>query len=149
MLARLRAVAFTTLLWAVAFCVVGVVYGLYRAWTMAPPDIPIGVARLRIVELMPLVFAAWGAISGAVFAILLSLAERRRSLADLSVVRTALWGAIGSGIAPAVILLVALSQTGWMPVIPSLVLVGVTATLGCVLAGGQLALARRAPQSLP
>jgi len=71
-----------------------------------------------------------GLLSGVGFATILSLAERRRALHDLSLIRVGLWGCVGSA---AIALLMGTDGS-----------VGVmTAALGAMFATGSVALARR------
>jgi hypothetical protein len=44
--------------------------------------------------------AVFGAVSGAAFAVLLSLVDGRRTIRDLSIIRAALWGGLGTAAFP-------------------------------------------------
>src|SRR5204863_9308503 len=85
-----------------------------------------------------------GAVSGGVFAIVLMIAERRRSLAELSFTRTALWGAVGSLSLPAAFMVRDAIQSG---VLIEGRLAGLsvvlTAGLGAACAPGTLRIARQ------
>jgi ABC-type lipoprotein release transport system permease subunit len=72
-----------------------------------------------------------GLVSGVGFGILLSLTERRKSIGDLSLSRTALWGFVGAAALPLL--------TGMQDV-----LVFVTGPLGAVFAAASVAIARSA-----
>ncbi|HEV2180795.1 MAG TPA: hypothetical protein VGR59_10760, partial [Gemmatimonadaceae bacterium] len=67
--------------------------------------------------------------------------------ADLSMLRTTLWGGFGSGSAPAVVMTVAYVRTGPRVILPYVLFVAATASLGAAMAAGSLALARRAPSA--
>ena len=81
LLRRLRGIIGTGLTWAVGwagiFAVAGVIFGA--------GSVP-GVA---------VVFGFTGLVAGGAFAVILSIAERRHRLEDLSLWRTALWGGFG------------------------------------------------------
>lgn len=86
----------------------------------------------------------WGAVSGGVFAIVLMIAERRRSLAELSFTRTALWGALGSLSLPAAVMARDAIQSGVLIEGRLLLLpVMLTAGLGAACAAGTLRIARQ------
>lgn len=144
-LRRLRGVASTALFWAIAWLPFGV--ALVTLWlgprrSEAPPAF-----SWRSLATAVLVWCTWGAISGGVFAVALAVAERKRSLADLSMLRTTLWGGFGSGSAPAVVMTVAYFRTGPRVILPYVLFVAATASLGAAMAAGSLALARRAPSA--
>lgn len=79
-------------------------------------------------------FAALGAMGGAVFGGVLALSERRRSVLQLSLPRMALWG----GIAGAAVPLLLGKPLGNLAVF---------APLGALLSSGSLLLARRAARA--
>jgi hypothetical protein len=82
-----------------------------------------------------------GAISGAGFAVVFSLAERQRRLEDLSLKRMAAWGALGAVVSAAVATPLLLFATrGALAVVPFLAAVTV---LGAGSAVGTVALAKR------
>ena len=59
--------------------------------------------------------AAWtitGFVSGALFSGVLAIVERRRTIAQLSTRRIALWGGVGGSLVPAALSVLALSSTG-------------------------------------
>lgn len=94
------------------------------------------------------IWTLWGALSGAIFAVVLAIAERRHTLAELSLARVALWGAIGSLALPAALTIAEVMQTPFPPSEWRFVLaaLGIAAALGAGCAVGTLALARRAPR---
>jgi hypothetical protein len=92
-------------------------------------------------------WTAWGGISGAGFALILGFTERRRSLGELSLARTTVWGALGAMTVPTVLTLIDLLR---MPVsLPlydwrfPLVALAASASLGAVCGAVTLTLARR------
>jgi hypothetical protein len=108
-----------------------------------------------------LVWTCVGAISGAAFALTLSVAERRRSsLGTLSMRRVVSWGAIGGAALPLVVLpllpIVAPELAGQFPAVQNLsaalrqglLAASVYGLLGAVSAGASLQLARRVDPGL-
>lgn len=143
---RLRGVLFTALTWAVGWTPFGIAWAAY-AWYFLGHHLPAGTSRppTGFLAALVLAWATFGAVSGAVFATALTLAERRRSLDELSVWRTALWGALGALALPVALMSLAVKEGGLvaLPLAPVLVTVGVSAALGAGSAAGTLALARR------
>ncbi len=114
------------LTWGVAWAALGALLG----WTvllLRPQDIDAGESPGRIAAILGIA----GLISGAGFALALSLLERGRTLRDVSLARVALWGATGGAIVP-LLSSVPESQMLW------------TCPLGAGLAAGSVAIARRA-----
>ena len=104
-----------------------------------PQQIDQGEEPWRLAGLVGMV----GFMSGAVFAVILSSAERRKSLKDLSVPRAALWGALGGAALP---LLTTMNNSVMFNTVP----------LGVIFAASTVAIARRAalreaeaPEMLP
>ncbi len=141
---RLRGILGTALTWAVVWLPVGVVMALIALnargdviclycppfWEWFPPFL--------------LSWTLWGAVSGAVFAIVLMIAERRRSLAELSFTRTALWGALGSLALPAALMardgfVRGVLIEGGLMFLPLVLIAG----LGAACAAGTLRVARQ------
>jgi hypothetical protein len=92
----------------------------------------------------------WGAISGAVFAMLVALLERRREVDTLSSRRTAIWGALGAMALPTTILLIFLAEApGFTLIQPAVWSLSISAAQGAVCAFGTLALAKRGQNRLP
>ena len=113
------------LTWGVAWVAIGVVLfvviGAVRPDNIGPGEGP-GKA-------LPILGLA-GFLSGLGFAGLVSLAERRTSLRELSLARVALWGLLGSAAVPW--LMGADGSMGW-----------VTGPMGAILATASVAVARR------
>jgi hypothetical protein len=130
---------------------IGLALALYADTSPAQPsdiiDRPVPVSRFVAV------WTLWGALSGAGFALLLMLAERRRTIEELSAVRTALWGATGAVTLPLVLVAVDVMSTpvgarGYTWRFPMVVLL-VSATLGTLCAAATLFLARRRVTARP
>ena len=84
----------------------------------------------------------WGFVAGGGFAVVLSIAERRHTLADLRLWRVALWGGIGGSILIlATVLILSLVGSPMSGVLGALVL---NFLLGAGFASGSVALAKRA-----
>lgn len=125
LLRKLRGVIGTGLAWGTAWAaimaVAGVVIGVLR-----PEEIDPGEGPIRVGAVMGMV----GFVSGAVFGTLLSFAERRKTILDLSPGRAALWGILASAAFPLL--------TGRADA------VFVLCPLGAVCAAASVAIARRA-----
>lgn len=144
----------TALIWSAAWalaCLPLVVWPVYHQLLFHDPIHPLR----QILELaLPAMrnYAVLGALAGAVFALVLTRAARRvGSVDDLSVRRTAAWGALGGLVLPGVALLLVLAGSaplgGYAGQLLGL-LVGGT-VVGAALAAGTLTIARRAPAALP
>jgi hypothetical protein len=131
---RLRAILVIALIWAGAWLPVG---ALLIATHILDTDRPfLGLA----------IWTAWGGVSGAAFALVLAVSERRASFSQLSLARFMTWGAVGGLILP----------VAWMlfdsggPVVwqwdywwPALVVLALSALLGSICAAATALLARR------
>ena len=80
-------------LWAAIFLVLVAVLALFRPDDVGPGEGPLDVWRVG---------ALVGLASGAVFGVLLALAESAHTLRALPPVRAALWGAVASSVFPIV-----------------------------------------------
>ena len=136
------------LIWGLAWLPIGLELALYAA--TRPPSPSDVISRPLAIPFFVTAWAAWGAISGAVFAVVSTVTERRGSLENLSTVRTAIWGAIGAVALPLLLTAIDLLRSplgslgyGWR--FPVLALAA-SATLGATCAAATLGLARR---SLP
>lgn len=101
---RLRAVLAIGGLWALAWWPVGILVALYAAATPPQPDDLL--YRPVEVPVFMLAWTIWGWLSGAGFAVILAIAERRHTLRQVSLGRAALWGAMGAMSAPTVLTIV-------------------------------------------
>jgi len=146
-LRKLRAALVIAALWAVVWMPLGLGLALYAGLRSAEPtDV---LARPVSVPLFVSAWTVWGALSGALFALILGLAERRRTLGNLSRARTAVWGAIGCVTLPAVLTVIDVLQTpvglrGYSWGFP-LAALSVSAGLGAACAAATVAVARRPP----
>ena len=77
--------------WAAIFAALGLTIGLLEPDSIDPGEGPLRVAWIG---------AVYGVVSGAVFAVLLALAEEWKAIRDLSLSRAALWGIIGTAAFP-------------------------------------------------
>lgn len=116
-----------SLAWAAVFVTVGLVIGI-----VDPDSIDAGEGPLQVGA----IGAAVGFITGAGFGVILAFAERHKTIRDLSVWRSALWGMI----APAAWALLT-------PVADSMVII--LCPIGAALAAGVVAMAKRGERSTP
>ena len=122
----LRGATVIGIAWDFAWILVGALIAAVIG-VVSPEDIGPGEGPERALPILGLV----GFLSGAGFAALLALAERRTRLEDLSLPRVALWGLLGSAAIP--LLMGADGSMGW-----------VTGPMGAVFAAASVAIARRA-----
>jgi hypothetical protein len=108
--------------WAALFLVLFTIIGLVHPQSVSEPgETPMGFA---------LIGAGYGFFSGVVFALLLAVAERGRSISDLPLWRVALWGAVAPAAWP---LLTQVNDAQGLIFAPA----------GAALSAGLVALARR------
>lgn len=145
MLRKLRAALVIAGIWAIVWMPMGFALALYAgSRSPQPTDV---IARPVSLPLFVSVWTMWGGASGVLFALILGLAERRRTLASLSLVRTVVWGAIGCVTLPAALTIVDVLTTpaglrGYTWRFP-LAALAVSAALGAACAAATLAVARR------
>ncbi len=84
----------------------------------------------------PVMFAAFGFVGGAIFSVVLGIAERRRSFEEMSISRFAAWGAVGGLFATMIFF------RGGGP--ETVLMADILTLLGAGCAAGSLVLARRA-----
>ena len=119
-LRRLRGVLVTAVTWGAAFAALSTilgslaVVGIAVSGTPVPSDIPGGIAAAVVAGIAR--WATIGALSGAVFATSIMVAERRQTLASLSARRFARWGLLAGalGSTTVVIAFVALLPVGFV-----------------------------------
>ena len=133
-LRRLRGIIGTGLTWAVGWTVINT--GL----------VLLAGLPLRFFGAIALSNLVSGFLAGGTFAVILSIAERRRSLEDLSLKRAAQWGGIG-GIFLRLAALPLILPVG-LPLPSILMPLVIDSLTGAGLASGSVALARRAEGSL-
>ena len=140
---KVRAVLVIALVWACLWLPLGIAVGV-----LANSGEPTDIVPPPFV-FFPIVLAGWGGFSGAMFALLLALTERGRSLGTLSLMRVSLWGALGCISVPLLFTVYDVLTRSWLLVIddslPTLIALGGSAVLGALCAGGTLAAVRRAP----
>jgi hypothetical protein len=137
-LRRIRGAVLMGLTWAVVWAPVGVLIGM-----IVDPDGSMD-------EMWVAVGAYPGFLCGAVFSAVLGIAEARRTFDELSLPRSAVWGAVG-GLLVGVLPFAAGTPNTALPLWQwAAVIIGPMTLLGAVSAAGSLALARRAkkPESL-
>jgi len=108
--------------WAAIFAALAVIIGLVDPDSIDPGEGPIQVAGIG---------AVFGFVSGVGFGVLLSLAEGRKAIRDLSLGRAALWGMLGTAAFP---LLTPVNNSMLLFVCP----------IGAALAAASVAVAKRA-----
>lgn len=108
--------------WAAIFFALGTVIGFIDPDSIDPGEEPIRIARIG---------AFLGFVSGAAFALLLSLGDGRKTIRRLSLIRVAIWGALGSALFP---LLTTANNSMLIMICP----------IGAALAAGSVAIAKRA-----
>lgn len=113
------------LTWAGLWVIVGLLL-----WTVIRVFRPDDIDRGEGLSVVLPIFGIVGLLSGLGFAALLSLAERRRQLGELSLGRVAVWGLLGSAAIP--LLLGAEPGEGWL-----------TGVVGATFATASVAIARR------
>ncbi len=133
-LRRLRGIVGTGLTWAFGWAGVGLVLNLF------------GGIPLQFIGQIVLSGLVRGFIAGGAFAVILSIAERHHTLADLSLRRVALWGGIGGSLVFVSVLpfLIPLG-TPWGSLLTPIV---INALTGAGFASGSVALARKADAPL-
>jgi len=133
-LRRLRGIIGTGLTWAVGWAGVTVALNL------------LGGVPLRYIGLIAVSGVVRGFIAGGAFAVILSIAERRHTLEDLSLRRVALWGGIGGSLLLLSTMPIMVSMGA--PVFSMLGGLVTSALLGAGFASGSVAMARRADAKL-
>jgi hypothetical protein len=137
-----RGVAGTAATWGILWGIAAIVFAIGLE--------PLGAGRTntpfgRTLIGVGLFFGFFGAWAGSVFAMLMAASERRRTFAQLSAMRVALWGVAGGVSLP---LTIVLSQFDMVrrigPPDGFISILLFTATLGALSGWGMLAMARRA-----
>ncbi len=144
-LRRFRAALSVGIFWGLAWLPIGAALAFYAS--LSPPRPSDLLYRPVDFRVFLTAWTIWGGLSGLVFALILGAAERRHTLAELSVARTAGWGALGSASVPGLLAgfdvlrgATAGALYDWSPAVVSLI---VSAGLGAACAAGTLAVARR------
>jgi nitrate/nitrite transporter NarK len=108
--------------WAMVMFLIGTIIGIVDPDSIDPGEEPWRMAG---------VIAVVGFLSGTAFAAIFASAERRRKIRDLSVLRSAFWGALGGAVLPLVTSMNDAVLANTMP-------------LGALFAATTVAIARRA-----
>lgn len=96
-LRRLRGIFGMGLVWSFVWAVAGAAIGAFESFVLgrAPPQL-----GPRIVVASSVQWATYGFVLGTLFTIVLAIAERRRTLEQLSTWRLAVWGALAGTVLP-------------------------------------------------
>jgi hypothetical protein len=129
-LRRIRAAVTMGLLWAVPWAIVAVLIG----WVVDPNE--------SMDEMWFLIGAYPGFLGGVLFSIVLSIAERRRRLDDLSVRRFGAWGALAGLVIGVLPFLLGTPAPGIEVARLATVVIGSFTVMSAASAAGSLALAR-------
>ena len=113
--------------WGAVFAVLSLIVGIVDPASIGPGEGPIPVAGIG---------AVFGFVSGSAFGLLLSLAERRKAMAELSTGRAAVFGALGTALFPLL-----------TPVDNSMLII--LCPIGAGLAAASVALAKKAELAAP
>ena len=109
------------IVWAAIFAGISIVVGIIDPDSIDAGEGPLGLGRIG---------AIFGFVSGSVFGLLLSFADGRKAIRELSLGRAAVWGALGTAVIPLL-----------TPVANSMVFI--VCPIGAALAAGAVALAKR------
>ncbi len=133
MLRKLRAVTVIALTWALIWLLVGVVLAILDFFG------PHGDFGGTPIWFYPVVWTTWGAISGGLFALVLSFTESGKTVSSVSLGRISAWGALGCITLPMILVSFAW-DLDWLA---KFVIVAFSAILGAVCAAGTVAAVRR------
>jgi len=128
LLRRIRGIIGTGLTWAAAWIGLGAGLGALAGFPLTY------LVRIALTN------SVGGFIAGTAFATILSIAERKRTLGDLSLKRVALWGAAGG------VLVTSMPLAFGAPVAFLLGPLLINGGIGATLATGSVVMARRADQ---
>jgi hypothetical protein len=95
LLRRLRGIAATAVVWGLLW----LPFGLALALASGPPSECLYCPPHWLLRFVA-AWSAWGAFSGALFAVILIVMERSRTLFELKASRTAVWGALAALVLP-------------------------------------------------
>ena len=146
---RLRAIFTTAVLWAGAW-MLACAPVLTIVWLVRGPSRDL----LEVLRIGLVLWGGFGAMNGIAFGVFLMLAERNRTLEQLSRARAALWGGLGAALFPAVLFLLIVAIPGFTLLGPGVAHAGIgefltscliNGILGAAVATTHLSLARRLP----
>ncbi len=146
LLRRVRGLIGSAVIWAVGWMVVTLPLSL---WQLSGVNLPWPL-WWSMLGRMTYLWGMSGAAAGAVFALMMMLAERRRSLQGLSALRVAIWGGLGALALPLTVSIASHGFAGLVGRYPltTLTLYGVTIVAGAVSAVGALKIARAPHRNL-
>lgn len=138
-----RGVMTTALAWAAGWAVAGTAMAVVMS-LLGPGGVNAAASLASGAGVLAAFFGVIGAFTGTIFAIIFALGERRRSIAELSSTRMALWGALGGASYP-LIGVVSNWLAGEPQMSDAVQAIVICGTLGAVSAWSMLRGARRAP----
>ena len=139
-LQRTRGAIGIGLTWAAGWAPIGALTGWLTGMFF---DFPLGVVATNYAVM----FGVLGFIGGAIFSIVLSLAERHRSFDQLSLPRFVAWGAAGGVLLGGLAVTAGLLGSG--ATLLGAVMIGAATRLGAGSAAGTLAIAKKAANDGP
>jgi hypothetical protein len=143
---RVRGVFATSLIWAIGWVPFGIAAG-FNKWSRLGAHLSMEWSwpPLSFVATPAAGWATWGAINGALFAVVLTTGARPHGIEALSVGRTALWGALTALAFPSFLIARVVVEEGLaaLALEPAIPMLGFAAALGAGLGAGTLILARR------
>ena len=147
-LRTLRAILVTGAMWAGIWAPLGALFGLYLHLQRPYSDVILDGerARMPVIPIMAqnaLGWSIWGAVIGLLFSIGVVVAERRRTLAQLSVWRFAILGALAALALPAMVLAHAVAHEGGSLGWPAIRIMAIAAMAGSLTAAAMLRFAQR------
>ena len=138
-LKRIRGAVGMGLTWAATWSVVGtLLWWAANLLIVGNPSTFIGPFALTVGALV--IFGEVGFIGGAIFSVVLGIAEGRRRFDQMSLPRFAAWGAL----AGLLMSMLALTAGSWQMVPQNLIILSLMPLMGAGSSAGSLALARRA-----
>lgn len=141
-LRRVKSAIGMGLTWAAGWLPVGAVLGAVVGVSVGAPVGAVAVLWLKT-------FGVLGFLGGAIFSVVLRVAERAHRFEDLSLPRFTVWGAVGGLLLGGVCVAGGLLGAGWSSAI-GMTILSVATLLGAASAVGTLAIARAGqPPSLP
>ena len=137
-LQRARSIISMAGVWAFGWMLLTLPFNIWESLSLP------AVQRLGFILRVTSSWGMWGVLSGASFAVLLSVAERRLTIHQLSGWRLAIWGALGACVLPALIYVLGPDGYALSDASPAYAIwsFGITAAYGAVSAVTMLRVAR-------
>lgn len=148
-LRRLKAILVNATVWAVAWTTAGAVFAALLALRASTGDLPLPFLQIlaNLMVSVTAVAACTGFIGGGLFAVGLMVAERDRSVDELSRKRAAILGMLGGLAIPLLLYVrIELYTRASVPLLDGLLLLGGAAAFGAISATAALAAAQRGKQ---